>query len=188
MKPIRVIHIFGASGSGATTLARAVAARYGYRFVDVDDAMWEPTDPPFTVRRPDDEIRARIERELSLSERSVISGAIVGWGDAFIPAIDLAVYMHLPEAIRIERINRRERARFGARVEPGGDLYRQHLDFLEWARSYDSADPTRRSRAQHERWLARLHCPIIRIEKPESLEELVRIVGAHVPSPAGGQS
>jgi len=184
VKPIRVIHIFGASGSGATTLARAVATRYGYRFVDVDDAMWEPTDPPFTVRRPDAEIRSRIERELKLAERSVLSGAIVGWGDAFIPAIDLAVYMHLPVDIRIDRINARERSRFGARVEPGGDLYQQHLDFIEWARSYDSDDPTRRSRAQHERWLTRLSCPVIRIERPQPLEDLVALVGAQLgPSP-----
>ena len=176
MKPINVIHIFGASGSGATTLAKAVRSRFGYRFIDVDDAMWEPTDPPFTVRRPDAEIRRRIAAELALSERSVLSGAIVGWGDVFIPSIDLAVYMHLPEEIRIERINLRERGRFGSRVEPGGDLYRQHLDFLAWARSYDSEDPTRRSRAQHEKWLSGLRCPIVRIDAPKPIEELVEIV------------
>ncbi len=173
---IRVIHIFGASGSGATTLAKAVRTRFGYRFIDVDDAMWEPTDPPFTVRRPDVEIRRRIAAELAQSERSVISGAIVGWGDVFIPSIDLAVYLHLPEELRIERINQRERARFGSRVEPGGDLYRQHLDFLAWARSYDSDDPTRRSRAQHEKWLSGLRCPILRIDTPLSLDELVALV------------
>jgi len=178
--PIRVIHIFGASGSGATTLAKAVRTRFGYRFIDVDDAMWEPTDPPFTVRRPDAEIRRRIAVELAQSDRSVISGAIVGWGDVFIPSIDLAVYLHLPEELRIERINQRERARFGTRVEPGGDLYRQHLDFLAWARSYDSDDPTRRSRAQHEKWLSGLRCPVLRIKTPLSLDELVTLVEAAI--------
>jgi adenylate kinase family enzyme len=180
MNPIRVIHIFGASGSGATTLARAVGARYGYRFIDVDDAMWEPTDPPFTVRRPDAECRRRIEAELALSPRSVVSGAFVGWGDVFIPKLDLVVFMHLPEDVRVERINRRERARFGDRVAPGGDLYAQHLDFVAWARSYDTEDVSRRSRAQHERWLGRLSCPVIRIERPLPLEELLELVGKHL--------
>lgn len=180
MKPIRVILIFGASGSGATTLARAVGAAYGYRHVDVDDAMWVPTDPPFTVRRSDADCRDIIARELSLQDKSVVSGAVVGWGDVFIPRFDLVVYMHLPEDIRIERINIRERGRFGTRVAPGGDLYRQHLDFLEWARSYDSEDVSRRSRAQHEKWLADLRCPVIRIELPTPLDQLVDLVGRHL--------
>jgi adenylate kinase family enzyme len=178
MTPIEVINIFGASGSGATTLARAIASRFDFRHVDVDDAMWEKTDPPFTVRRPDAVCRDIIASELSRSPRSVISGAFVGWGDVFIPRLGLVVYMNLPEEIRVARINERERARFGARVEPGGDLYLQHLDFLAWSRSYDSEDVSRRSRAQHERWLAGLSCPVIRIENPLPIGELVDIVGA----------
>lgn len=47
-----LIHIFGASGSGTSTLGRAVAAGLGWRFLDTDDFFWLPTDPPFTTPRP----------------------------------------------------------------------------------------------------------------------------------------
>ena len=45
-----IIHIFGASGSGTSTLGRAVAEKTGYAFLDSDDYIWAPTDPPFTSR------------------------------------------------------------------------------------------------------------------------------------------
>jgi adenylate kinase family enzyme len=38
--PVRV-HIFGASGSGTTTLGRTLAERLGVRFFDGDDYFWE---------------------------------------------------------------------------------------------------------------------------------------------------
>jgi hypothetical protein len=43
------IHIFGASGSGTTTLGAAIADRYGYAHLDVDQYFWMPTDPPFIL-------------------------------------------------------------------------------------------------------------------------------------------
>jgi hypothetical protein len=47
------IHIFGASGSGVTTLAAATAERFGHhRHLDVDEFFWEPTVPPFRNIRP----------------------------------------------------------------------------------------------------------------------------------------
>lgn len=49
--PTDRIHIFGASGSGTSTLGRAVAARLGYAFLDADDFYWLPTDPPFREKR-----------------------------------------------------------------------------------------------------------------------------------------
>ena len=61
-----VIHIFGASGSGTTTLARCIAERWGFVHLDSDDFFWLPTDPPYTHKRPIDErvplMRAQIER------------------------------------------------------------------------------------------------------------------------------
>ena len=41
------VHILGASGSGTTTLAQALAARLGCPHHDVDDYFWLPSDPPF---------------------------------------------------------------------------------------------------------------------------------------------
>ena len=48
---IRRIHILGASGSGTTTLGRALAERLQGPHFDTDDYFWLPTDPPYTQRR-----------------------------------------------------------------------------------------------------------------------------------------
>ena len=43
--------MFGASGSGTTALGRYVAEKNGYFFMDTDDYLWEPTDPPYRSLR-----------------------------------------------------------------------------------------------------------------------------------------
>jgi adenylate kinase family enzyme len=44
--------VFGASGSGTTTLGNEVAKRTGFVRLDVDDFYWEKTEPPFQEKRP----------------------------------------------------------------------------------------------------------------------------------------
>jgi adenylate kinase family enzyme len=41
------VHIVGASGSGTTTLGKALAARAGCAHLDTDEFFWMPTEPPF---------------------------------------------------------------------------------------------------------------------------------------------
>ena len=50
MKPL--LHIYGASGSGTSTLGRYLAEQFQYAFLDSDDYFWLPTDPKFTTKRP----------------------------------------------------------------------------------------------------------------------------------------
>ena len=45
------IHVMGASGSGTTSLGRALADRLDIAHLDTDDFFWLPTDPPFTTPR-----------------------------------------------------------------------------------------------------------------------------------------
>lgn len=52
------IHVLGASGSGTTTTAKAVAKALRYVHLDTDNYFWEPSDIPFTKKR---EIKDRIE-------------------------------------------------------------------------------------------------------------------------------
>jgi len=173
---MRIIHIFGSSGSGTTTLARAICEKFGYFMIDIDDVFWEPTDPPFTVKR-DESVRIRlIQGILENHSKVVMSGAFVGWGDKFIPQLDLVVYLHMPVEIRLQRIMHREEKRFGNRVLPGGDLYAQHIDFLDWVKTYETGGIHTRSKRQHEEWIKKLTCPVIKIESVRTLDELVEIV------------
>lgn len=47
----QVIHIYGASGAGTSTIGKYISDRLGYFFMDTDDYFWEPADTPYTVKR-----------------------------------------------------------------------------------------------------------------------------------------
>ncbi len=172
----KIINIFGSSGSGSTTLAKEIASKYDYYHIDVDDMLWEKTDPPFTIRRSDLEARKCIVNELKNKERVVISGSLVGFGDDIKEKINLFVFINLDIETRIKRIEKRERERFGERVRPGGDLYQKHLDFLEWVSNYETNPEYIRSRKQHLLWLEGVKCPVLKVTEELSINELMALV------------
>ena len=159
-----IIHIFGASGSGTSTLGLYISERLGYAFMDTDDYYWKPTNPPYREARP---VSVRLELMKSRIAKSgdvVISGSLSGWGDDLIPLFTLAVRLVTDCAIRIERLKKREKEKFGARVEAGGDMFDDHQAFLAWAAEYDSGDRTIRSKARHDEWQKLLTCPLIALD------------------------
>ena len=171
-----VIHIFGASGSGTTTLGRAIADRTGYRFLDSDDYLWLPTDPQYTTKRPSEERVALLERDIDASGGAVVSGSLVGWGDALMDRFTLAVRLVVPHDVRMARLERRECQRYGDRILPGGDMCQIHRDFLQWAAGYEDGPATMRSRAMHDLWQQKLSCPLLTLDGTRPVEELVEAV------------
>ncbi len=167
----QVIHIFGASGSGTSTLGRKIRDELGYRFIDTDDYLWLPTDPPFTDKRDVDERIRMMEEEIGKEGDIVVAGSLVGWGDVLIPHFTLAVRLICDTEIRLKRIRMREHMLYGSRIDPGGDMYRSHLAFLEWADAYDEGSPTEmRSRRRHDAWQEQLHCPLLILDGADDLE------------------
>ena len=168
-----VVHIFGASGSGTSTLGAALAARCGYRQLDTDDFFWLPTDPPFTVKRPRPERLTLLRQALAEADRTVLSGALCGWGDELIPLFTLAVRVVTPTDVRLRRLQERESRRFGERIRTGGDMYAAHLAFLDWAAAYDTGDLSMRSKAEHDAWSAALACPLYVADGTRPVDETV---------------
>ena len=128
------IHILGASGSGTTTLGAALVDRLGHPHVDADALFWLPTDPPFTTQRPADDRRALLHRLLPVAGQWVFSGSAPKWGTRLEPFYDLVVFLRLNPAVRMERLRRRQAARYGRRIETGGDMAGANVDFLKWGR------------------------------------------------------
>ena len=156
------IHITGASGCGVTTLGAALGALLGIPHLDVDDAYWAPTDPPFTTKRPP-EARVALLRS-QMAEGWVLSGSLNSWGDALVADVDLIVFLTAPTALRLDRLRARERALFGVRIDPGGDMHATHLAFLDWAGCYDDPSFYGRNRARHDAWLAARPAPMLRLD------------------------
>ena len=172
----RVIHIFGASGSGTSTLGRALAEKTGFRFMDTDDYYWLPAEPMYTLKRPIPERLALMVRDLDECSDAVLSGSLAGWGDPLIPRFTLAVRLVTPTPVRMERLKQREYARYGRRILPGGDLFEQSQAFLAWAAQYDDGLPPLRSRALHDLWQQKLSCPLLTLDGTLPLDELAEAV------------
>lgn len=171
-----VIHIFGASGSGTTTLGKKISEDLGCRFMDADDYFWLPSDPKYTAKRG---IRERIDlitKDIEAVNQAVLSGSLAGWGDILIPFFRLAVRLEVPTDIRIQRLEQREHSAFGARIQPGGDMYPHHLEFIRWAKAYDDGDIHMRSRARHDEWQKLLPCRLLILDGTDSLEHNFEIV------------
>ena len=175
-----IIHIFGPSGAGTSTLGRKICAELGYHFMDTDDYFWLPTDPQFTTPRPVEERLRLMREEIKREQDVVISGSLVDWGDVLIPLFTLAIRVETDAQVRLRRLKAREQANFGSRVEPGGDLYEKHQAFLQWAMAYDAGGLDMRSRAKHDQWQMLLKCPLLEVDGAGDLERNFALVKAYV--------
>lgn len=173
------LHILGPSGAGATSLGRALAAALGVGQLDSDEVLFLPTDPPYGALRPLAERRALLEARLPAGEAWVLSGCVAGWEGAVAARCTLFVLLRMDRRPRLERLRRRERARFGGRLDPGGDMAAEHRAFLRWAARYDTAGPEQRSLALHEAWLARWQAPVLRLDAGAPPAALLAAVLAH---------
>jgi adenylate kinase family enzyme len=174
------VHVFGAAGSGTSTLGRALANRWSLRYFDTDDYYWQQTDPPYTLRHAPEHRLERLQADLAGDAGWVISGSLCGWGDPLMAGCTLAVFTWLPTDLRMARLVARERARFGDAIEPGGAMHEQHRQFITWARAYGTMRPPERSMALHEEWMRTLPCPVLRLDTQESVERLIERVEAAV--------
>ena len=113
---IHRLHILGASGSGTTTLGRALAERLPCLHFDTDDYFWVPTDPPFTHQRERTERQRLLMDDVTAHNAWVVSGSLCGWGDVAISLFELVVFLWIPHNVRMARLHRREHARFGKRI------------------------------------------------------------------------
>ena len=171
------IHITGASGSGTTTLGRAVAQHVALPHFDTDDFYWLPMEPVYSEKRvPED--RIRLMQELFAPRRAwVLSGSLMGWGDSLRPLFDMVVFLRTPMEERLARLRQREAVRFGTdAIGPNGERHDDHMAFMDWAGQYDNPEFEGRSRRRHEAWLADLHCPILRLDGTQRVDELVTVI------------
>ena len=105
------IHIFGASGSGTTTIAKVVSDKLGYKHFDTDSYYWYATDIPFTEVRPVEERLQLMNADLLNQDKWILSGSLDGWGNPLVPLFELVVFVYVPQDVRVERLRIREKER-----------------------------------------------------------------------------
>jgi adenylate kinase family enzyme len=125
----RVAVIASASGNGKTTLGRALAARLGVRFLEVDALVhgpgWRET--------PDEELRALVEPVVR-SDGWVIDGVYERkLGTLVLDAADTIVWLDLPLRVWLPRLLRRTARRLTGRERLWNDN-RETLRGAFWGR------------------------------------------------------
>jgi adenylate kinase family enzyme len=158
----------GASGTGTTTLGRALGSDLSFPVFDTDDYYWLPSTRPFQHKQ-DPELRlAKLLEDLKVTSYAIISGSILNWGLELENSLSLIVFLTVPTAVRITRLEMREVRLYG-RVEP---------EFLAWAAQYDEGKMSGRSREKHEQWLSQRTCSVLRIDGDTSTVDRVGRVRA----------
>lgn len=174
----------GASGSGTTTLGRALADHWSVPHADADDYFWVPTAPPYVEKRPEDARRALMREVFVPREGWVLSGSMIGWGESIVAERDAVVFLTLDPRERLRRLEAREVHR-----RAGQDFDEAAWsDFLDWAKGYDDPAFDGRSRAAHEAWLDQLDLPVLRLGSERPIAELRDAVLSWDPCKSPGNS
>jgi len=168
----RGIIVFGAMGTGKTTLGKELAQLLNFRHLDLDDYLfrWD-TEIPFTVMNSKE---SRIERLLSDIEEYphfVMSGQMWSIRKTFESLFDLGVFIIAPTEVRLERVRSRETFRWGDRINFGGDMHGIHQESLFLTEQYDTGEPPEVCLKRDEQWVTEPPCPVLRVDGTKSIAE-----------------
>ncbi|QJD95096.1 adenylate kinase [Mucilaginibacter robiniae] len=170
------IHVLGASCSGTTTLGMVLSEHVGCPYFDSDQYFWKPSEPPFTIRREPHERNAMLHEDLLLHDNWIIGGSVINWGEEWLTAFDLVVFLYIPPAIRLQRLKNRELERYGDVIFTNPERALQYQQFLEWATAYDTDAISGRTLKAHEAWLSKLSCSVLEIRGDTSVQERLNLV------------
>lgn len=166
----RGIIIFGANGSGKSTIAAKVAMQLNFKHMDIEDYHFIPSTIPYTKSRSRDECLSLMLEDMEKYNNFVLSAVKGDFGHEIESMYKMAVHLEAPKETRVLRVKERSHLKHGERVISGGDMYEQQLEFVEFVKN--------RSLERIEQWEARLKCPVIRVDTTQpindSIEEIIK--------------
>ena len=174
------ILIFGASGSGTTTLGKEIEKRTNFVHLDVDDYYWKKTEQPFQEKTPLRERNENLKADFNKNQDVIISGSMVSWGKEWETSFDLAIFIHLNNNKRMERLKRRESERYGEKLLTDKNTKQHSKAFLEWASQYENPYFDGRSLKVHTDWIELLDCKVLRIDGEMELKNKTEKVLAEI--------
>ncbi len=152
------IHIFGASGSGVTTLGKALSEKLHIEYFDSDDFFWLKTQHPFTQRQHPQ------VRNTMVSEN-------------VFPPFDLIIFLYLPSELRMERLRKRELERYGDAIVTHPEKSKKFQEFMDWAKDYDhNTGIANRTLKAHLEWLSDIDTPLIELSGDYELTQKMEII------------
>ncbi|MFS4474487.1 AAA family ATPase [Chryseobacterium sp. T20] len=171
------IHIFGASGSGVTTLGKALSEELNIEYFDSDDFFWLKTQQPFTERQNPEIRNTSVSEKLHTTENWIFGGSIIHWGENVFPAFDLIIFLYLPSELRMERLRKREFERYGDELITHPERAKKYQEFMDWAKDYDhNTGIANRTLKAHLEWLSDIDTPLIELSGDYELPQKMDII------------
>lgn len=173
------ILIFGASGSGTTTLGKEIEKKTDFKHLDVDDYYWKKTEPPFQEKSSLKKRNDNLKVDFKKFENVVVSGSMVSWGKEWENSFDLAIFIRLNNDLRMKRLKTRETERYGKKLITDKKIQQNSKAFLEWADQYENPNFEGRSLKTHKNWIELLNCKALEIDgKTELNDNVVTVLNA----------
>lgn len=171
------VYIIGASGTGKTTLAKAIAKKLKCVHLDSDDFYHYPTDPPYSKQRTPEERAQLLSVALEPHSSWVLSGGAGTWDPPVKLDFTLAIFLYLSPEVRLERLRSRESELHGARILKGGDMEAIHGEFMNWTKGYDDGKSEGTNTLPvHLDFIDSVKSEVLRLEKSQTTDEQLHLV------------
>lgn len=167
------INVFGASGAGTTFLGKSLSQGLEIKFLDADEYYWKKTVPPYLEKIPKEDRISNLKKDFYAEASVIITGSLMSWGKDWEEVFDLAFFLYLPQAIRMTRLQAREKERYGERLESDPIIRQNSAEFLAWAREYDNPDFGGKNITRHQNWMKKVKYPVIKLKNSGSMKSLV---------------
>ncbi len=159
------ILLCGLNGSGKSTLGKLLAEKLCFYFIDREDLYFPKTRSHYLYDSPRTEKEAEAIFSAAIQKHENFVYAAVR--ESF-PGVDPSIFQHIfllevPREVRLRRVKERSFQKFGDRMLPGGDLYRQEKEFQNFVKA--------RPEDLVVRWLAEHRLSAVRIDGTRPVEE-----------------
>lgn len=174
------IQIIGGSGTGKSTLAKFISETENIKWIDTDNYLWK--DDSFTENNPIEKRIRLYQEDMASCSSYVASGSLFSWCPKGFSNRDLLVFLSLDEAVRMERLRKREIERNNRSkmwVDKNGEYT---TDFLEWCKIYltekDKSMPGTYAEQSYQMELSK--SPVLKLDSSRSVKELYAEILNHL--------
>ncbi|ENM5772332.1 hypothetical protein V4V48_004120 [Vibrio mimicus] len=174
------LFIYGASGSGVTSIANKLSDKFDIPSLDSDDVYWKKRNPPYTEVNELYKQHRMFSEFISSNRSWIISGSNLFWQSLISKEADIIIFVELDDEKRLARAKKREEIRYGERILSGGDMYDTHVEFMNWSKSYSSSDDPHFCLKRHLEWYEGFKKKKMRINNSEpihkTMKEILRFI------------
>lgn len=136
--------------------------------MDIEDYHFIKSEIPYTVERTREDCLHLMLADIEKYGSFVMSAVVGDFGKEISSMYHFAIFLSAPLETRIKRIKERAYGQHGERVREGGDMYNQHLKFVDFVAS--------RSLLRIEQWAKTLVCPVIHVDGTKLISENIEMV------------